>query len=387
MSSSQYTSFYQMILSLVNFVCFFLLSNAWIVTGKQVIISNVLPRLDINGNIVNAHDGCLVKFNKTYFMYGTVYDECHQSTTICDGICGYINNTFALYTSSDLVSWTLISNNIVPEITKDNSYINYWMPNVGYNLRTKQYVMIYWSSRYGYKNSFVALAVSSTPYGPFINVRPLEMQGGKIISDTTNLFVDDDDNTAYVRYNTRDQPLRHIVEKLSSDWMSTTGQYSIIFQKDDFPWYNGGGMFKRKEFYYTMLSFDCCFCQWGSDARIYRSNKILGNWTYLGQLNYCADGGAPPEHLKDITINPCSIDDPYGTNFTVPAHQVNVATLSISSTETVHLYYGERFRSSQDGLKAHDFQTWLPIQFIDLCIQPLRFFNNFTLNIDVEFET
>ncbi|CAF5034237.1 unnamed protein product, partial [Rotaria socialis] len=79
------------------------------------------------------------------------------------------------------------------------------MPNVGYNHRTKQYVMIYWSSRYGFKNSLVALAVASTPFGPFVNVQPLEMQGGKTISDTTNLFVDDD-NTAYVRYNTRDEP-------------------------------------------------------------------------------------------------------------------------------------------------------------------------------------
>ncbi|CAF1631585.1 unnamed protein product, partial [Rotaria magnacalcarata] len=217
------------------------------------------------GNFVNAHDGCLVKFDNTYFMYGTVYGECHQSTTTCDGVCGYRNNTFALYISSDLVNWTLISNNIVPEVTKDNYYINYWIPNVGYNHRTKQYVMIYWSSRYGFKNSLVALAVSSTPFGPFVNVPPLEMQGAKVISETTNLFVDDD-NTAYVRYHAHDEPWRHVVEKLSPDWMTTTGQFSVIFQKVGFPSYGVGGMFKRKGIYYTMLSYDCCFCQWGSDA-------------------------------------------------------------------------------------------------------------------------
>ncbi len=105
----------------------------------------------------------------------------------------------------------MITNNIVPEVTKDHDHINYWMPNVGYNQLTKKYVMIYWSSRYGFQNSVVALAVSSTPYGPFVNVPPLTMQGGKVISDTINLFIDDD-NTAYVRYNTRDAPLRHLVE-------------------------------------------------------------------------------------------------------------------------------------------------------------------------------
>ena len=168
-----------MILLQLNFICIVLILNFCIFSSKNITISNVVPRLDVNGKFVNAHDGCLVKFGKTYFMYGTVYGECHQSTTVCDGVCGYINNTFALYTSPDLVTWSLISNNIVPEVTKDNHYINYWMPNVDYNSRTKQYFMIYWSSKYGFKNSQVALAVSSTPFGPFLNVRPLEMQGGK----------------------------------------------------------------------------------------------------------------------------------------------------------------------------------------------------------------
>ncbi|CAF4407826.1 unnamed protein product, partial [Adineta steineri] len=54
----------------------------------------------------------------------------------------------------------------------------------------------------------VALAVSSTSFSPFVNVPPLVMQEGTVISSTTGLFVDDD-NTAYVRYNTRDSPLRH----------------------------------------------------------------------------------------------------------------------------------------------------------------------------------
>lgn len=366
----------------MNFFWALILSSTLLVSSKDVVISNILPRLDMNGNYVNAHDGCLVKFGNLYYMYGTVYGLCHQATTVCDGVCGYINNTFALYTSPDLVNWTLITDNILPEVMKDNYFINYWMPNVAYNQLTKQYIMIYWSSRYGFKNSLVGLAVSSTPTGPFLNVKPLEMQGGKIISDTTNLFVDDD-NTAYVRYNTRDEPLRHIVEKLSSDWRSSTGEYAVIFEKEDFPWYDGGGMFKRNGIYYTMLSFDCCFCQWGSDARVFSSKSILGNWTYLTQLNYCADGSAPPEHVPDMHINPCSIDDPYGTNFTVPAQQFNVATLPISSEETIHLYYGERFRSSPDGLKAHDFQAWIPIRFIDACIQPMFFLSNFTLNIEL----
>jgi hypothetical protein len=117
------------------------------------------------------------------------------------------------------------------------------MPNVGYNRRTEQYVMVYRSSRYGFQNS----AVSSTPFGPFVNVAPLEMQREKVISDTTNLFVDDD-NTAYVRYNTRDTPF--VVEKLSPDWMTSTGQFSIVFEKQNYTWYDGAGMSKSKNIFY-----------------------------------------------------------------------------------------------------------------------------------------
>ncbi len=52
-------------------------------------------------------------------------------------------------------------------------------------------------------NESTAIARAPTPLGPFVNVKPITMQGGAIISDTVALFVDDD-NKAYVRYNTRD---------------------------------------------------------------------------------------------------------------------------------------------------------------------------------------
>ena len=84
-----------------------------------------------------------------------------------------------------------------------------------------------------------------------------------------------------------------------------------------------------------------------------------------------------------MTINPCSIDSVYGTNFTVPAQQFNVATLPVSPTETLYMYYGERFRSSKDGIKGHDFQAWIPIEFTaNDTILPMKFYDNFTVNIE-----
>jgi hypothetical protein len=177
-----------------------------------------------------------------------------------------------------------------------------------------------------------------------------------------------------------------VIEKLSPDWMKSTGQFSIIYEKQDYPWFEGGGIFKRKGIYYTMLGVDCCFCQWGADARTFTTTDPLGNWTYLSQLNYCADGKVPPDHIDNMKINPCSLNDPYGTNFTIAAQQFNVATLPISSEETLYMYYGERFRSSKDGIKGHDFQAWIPIEFMDNDTpKPMKFYNNFTINVQEQY--
>jgi hypothetical protein len=246
-------------------------------------ISNVAPRYDTLGRIVNSHDGCLVQLTAPgkaplYYQYGTVYENCTQDGPICDGKCGYLGNLFSVYSSPDLESWTLISDNVLPELAKDNSHISYWEANVGYNAKTNSFIMLYWSGHYGFVDNHIAVATSTTPDGPFINTPPIAVRGASIISDTVALFVDDD-GTAYARYNTRDLPYRHVIERLDSTWLNSTGESAIIFEKPSFPWYDGGGMFRRGDMYYVMLSFDCCFCQWGSDALVFRAPSPLGPWT------------------------------------------------------------------------------------------------------------
>lgn len=471
-------------------------------TSVSTVISNIVPRYDTNGSYVNAHDGCLIQYNQTFYQYGTVYEECIQEGPICDGKCGYLGNIFSVYSSPDLQTWTLLNENVLPELNKDNDHVSYWEANVGYHADTDTFFMFYWNGNYGFKNNSVAVAVSSTgPQGPFINIPPVNVHGSTIISDTVGFFVDDD-GTGYLRYNTIDLPRRHVIEKLDPTWKNTTGEYSIIFAKPDFPWYDGGGILKRKNKYYVMLSFDCCFCQWGSDALVFVSDHPLGPWvpqtstaaskrsssdtwispsiasspsspscnltgswsgvfpgdniapptlamyhygnntvqltgasssigtynpsnnsvifpifpgysngTLVGQvsayndtlqdkcsnilwLNYnpngtywckypvctppvvppanwtnevnlCSTGLNPPESVQSMYINPCSQYNVNGPNFTIPSQQFNIATFTNSTGYTYYLYYGEHFRSSTDGLKAHDLQTWIPLQFDD----------------------
>eukprot|EP01084_Bolivina_argentea_P125735 222729_1 len=108
-----------MFASIVVLVC---ITNVMSITT----ISNIVPRYDISGNIVNAHDGCLVQFDKTYYLYGTVYENCTQPGPVCTPNCGYFGNQFSAYSSKDLMEWNLLSTNVLPELTIDNSKVSYW---------------------------------------------------------------------------------------------------------------------------------------------------------------------------------------------------------------------------------------------------------------------
>lgn len=201
-------------------------------------LSNLDLRYTTDGQLVNAHSGGLYRFNSTFYLYGTAYENCTQDGPVCTPPCGYYNNIFVAYSSPDLVSWTLVNDNLVPGINADSAAIEYDEVNVGFCAERGDYVLTFWSGHYGFKNSKIAVARSATPVGPFTLAEPIVATGGEIISDTVGLFVDDD-GTAYVRYNTRDAPLRHVVERLTPDWASSTGEHSVIFSKQDFPWYDG----------------------------------------------------------------------------------------------------------------------------------------------------
>jgi hypothetical protein len=64
--------------------------------SSSVAISNVTPRRDADGNILDAHDGCLHKFGDRYFLYGTAYGK-------TDGFGK--SNRYCCYSSADLVTW------------------------------------------------------------------------------------------------------------------------------------------------------------------------------------------------------------------------------------------------------------------------------------------
>src|SRR6266851_1085629 len=61
------------------------------------------PRLDMAGNIIDAHDGMITQFGDRYYLYGTSYE---QTTGWLRGQETILyTNHYQCYTSTDLVNW------------------------------------------------------------------------------------------------------------------------------------------------------------------------------------------------------------------------------------------------------------------------------------------
>ena len=55
----------------------------------QVTINNLKPRLDVNGNIIDAHDGSIQQFEKNglYYVHAMQYGLCEEPSNYgCDGV-------------------------------------------------------------------------------------------------------------------------------------------------------------------------------------------------------------------------------------------------------------------------------------------------------------
>ena len=64
--------------------------------ADRTTISNLQPRLTTDGEIVDAHDGRIIKFGDQYYWYGTAYGTTNGFTTA---------NEYHVYRSKDIVTW------------------------------------------------------------------------------------------------------------------------------------------------------------------------------------------------------------------------------------------------------------------------------------------
>lgn len=298
-----------------------------------VTVNNVEPRRDMDGNILDAHDGCLQFFDGRYYLYGTAYGK----------TAGFgINNRYCVYSSPDLMHWTFEG-----ELLKSPPTGTYYRPYVVYNRLTRKYVLWYnwyprlWDGQNG-------VAVSDTPVGPFrivnadVHLTQSQQQPGD-----GSLFVDDD-GTGYFIYTVIGQNHSIRVEKLTPDYLASAGEVSAVLGENC----EAPVLFRHEQTYYALFDNCCCFCPQGSGARVYTATSPLGPFTLRNNIN-----------RSDTNNEPI-----------VPAQQTWVAQIP-TAVGTDYVWMGDCWGSRPDGVKGHDFQYWsAPLTFApDGGIQPLEF--------------
>ena len=95
---------------------------------------------------------------------------------------------------------------------------------------------------------------------------------------------------------------------------------------------------------------------------------------------------APPAGGAGLAAEPtpgqgCQYVDPKTTS-SLRSQQSDIFEVALADGSSAWIWAGDRWQQSWDGTKAHDPQLWVPLEFnADGSIQPLRWLDNFTLDI------
>ena len=284
-------------------------------------IQNHTARLDVNGEVVDCHDGCLRFFDGTYFLYGTAYGDTDGFTPA---------NRYVVYSSPDLKEWTPRGDLLAAPLP-GVSYRPYVVqrPSDGKYVLWFNWYPKLWEGQFG-------VAVSDNPDGPFEVVN--EAVGVSQPEPGDHNVAVGADGTGWLIYTSIPDRGRGdhgmSVERLSEDLCASTGENSGFLDfKVEAP-----SLFEHAGSWWALFGNTCCFCPEGAGARLYRAEHPLGPWTFVEDLNRGDGGGV-----------------------LVPGQQTDVAPLPGG----VLLFMADLWGSRADGVKGHDLQHWEPLTFDD----------------------
>ena len=331
-----------------------LLACAW---AKPTTISNVVPRRDTDGAIMDAHDSKLVLKDGVFHWFAASYGNCTEPkgnsgcASVAIGGCGFrTDHNVSLYTSTDLATWknegvVFAAAGLLPP----QSVL--FAPKTVYNARTQMWVMYFNYITGSFSNSFYGVAQAPTPAGPFAIVNhnvALRYQD----NGDENLFVDDD-GAGYLIYTTLSAGHAMSIERLSDNFTTSLGAAASSGLFGD-TGVEAPMMFKRGSTYYAVFGPCCCYCGAGSQVSVYTAQHPLGP--------YVRQPGGPLPNLSSQSTDIFSYVD--------------------SSGNAQFMFIGDHWQSAPDGLKSHDFTVWAPLSFAaDGTMASSGFQNSFTVDV------
>jgi len=249
-------------------------------------MNNVLSFIDENGLFVEAHGGCFLLHNGTYYWYGE--DRRGDAYVHC-------------YSSKDLLNWedkgSVISTSTFQEqklegyelglVNEFGHKVNLERPKVVYNKLSKMFVMyMHYENGENYDVAALAVAVSSCPDKDFVylgHTRPL----GNMSRDCT-LFVDEDDKAYFISASNNNFDLH--IYALSSDYLKVTSLVNKLFigKSREAP-----ALIKKDGVYYLFSSF--CTGWMPNQCMLSFSNSLSDGWSKLqpigDQITYHSQPG------------------------------------------------------------------------------------------------
>mmetsp|Transcript_11933 Transcript_11933/g.13144 ORF Transcript_11933/g.13144 Transcript_11933/m.13144 type:complete len:359 (+) Transcript_11933:35-1111(+) len=311
---------------------------------KKVTISNVEPKKDVNGNIINAHEGVIHRWKPRgrFYFYAMSYDKCNVSEISCrPGTCGSReDHNVSIYSSPDMSqnSWRFEGHAL--DTTNRPGGV-YFRTYVFYNEKTAEYVV--WSllghALDGISGTYI-VAASKTPTGPFHLVHSSTNMTHGVTGHGDFYGFKDEDGSAYIVYNTHGQIA---VDKLTDDYYASTQKGTDFFpiQPGEAKFQEAPLMFKRSGVYYVTHGHGCCICLEGADAHLWTAKSPLGPYKYMTNIGSLPNGASRTQ-TQQAFMSP--IDTANGT---------------------VYLWAGDRWQQAPDKLHAHDPQLWQPLEFYE----------------------
>jgi hypothetical protein len=388
---------------------------------EPVVISNVVPRTEASsGKIIDAHDGSIQLFDgprgKEFFghLMGYGYnlatgdpEDCPENGHWCVNCGRHLNNTVGVWTSTTLApgSWVHRAQAMVPG-QGGWPLGEYYRSHLLYNPETKRYVLWVQSSTVLEHGESFGVGSSTSPDGPFQYEGVPGVSGGDF-----GLFRDDTDGAGYMICTNC-----HVHGAAAPKPNTKGGRTMIIFRLNDnftgfaSPVSSSGvlpgpalveapDLFERKGVYYAMLGGCTCFGKYGSGAAYATAKHPLGPYSYdhaRGQIDPGCNISAMPSCYDAGPKGPSQVShgtwpDPSGQQASgncqpvTQAQQNYMVQYPTSKNETGYIWTGDKWQSAPDkptALFAHDFQTWLPLEFDSSgAILPLRYVDNFTIHL------
>ncbi len=249
--------------------------------------------LDTDKNPIQAHGGCVLFHEGTYYWFG----ENKDADTIRNDVIEFqIADPVGIscYSSQDLTHWKnegiVLSASQIQAVETETLHV-IERPKVVFNRKFKCFVLWFHADSRDYQLARVGVAVSASPAGPYDyrgSFRPVDND-----SRDMTLF-QDDDGSAYIIFASEwNQTLR--IARLSDDYLSTTGENSrcLIHLHREAP-----AILKRSGLYYLITSG--CTGWESNEALVATAPTIFGPWQVCG--NPCIGPDADKTFLAQSTF-------------------------------------------------------------------------------------